>query len=111
MASTRGSETTRAFRPTPFFDHGLFLLHLKRGKVEMVRECYETASFLELSPRRLVAPAHHLFLAAVQVQKKEPVIEERGGSEGPRRLGSPRRRHPASVSLSGRAREPAPAAP
>ncbi len=34
MAS-RGSETTRAFRPAPFFDHGLFLLHLNRGKEEM----------------------------------------------------------------------------
>ena len=43
MASTRGSETTRAFRPTPFFDHGLFLLHLNRGKEEMVRGRYETA--------------------------------------------------------------------
>jgi Tetratricopeptide repeat len=43
MAATRGSETTRAFRPAPFFDHGLFLLHLNRGKEEMAREYHETA--------------------------------------------------------------------
>ncbi|HMA29049.1 MAG TPA: tetratricopeptide repeat protein [Thermoanaerobaculia bacterium] len=43
MAATRGSETTRAFRPAPFFDHGLFLLHLNRGKEEMARGYHETA--------------------------------------------------------------------
>ena len=43
MTSTRGSETTRAFRPAPFFDHGLFLLHLNRGKEEMGRGYHETA--------------------------------------------------------------------
>jgi hypothetical protein len=43
VTSTRGSETTRAFRPAPFFDHGLFLLHLNRGKEEMARGYYETA--------------------------------------------------------------------
>ncbi len=42
MAS-RGSETTRAFRPAPFFDHGLFLLHLNRGKEEMARGHHEAA--------------------------------------------------------------------
>lgn len=43
MTSSRGSETTRAFRPAPFFDHGLFLLHLNRGKEEMGRGYHETA--------------------------------------------------------------------
>ena len=43
MTSSRGSETTRAFRPAPFFDHGLFLLHLNRGKEEMARGYHETA--------------------------------------------------------------------
>jgi hypothetical protein len=43
MASSRGSETTRAFRPAPFFDHGLFLLHLNRGKEEMARGHHEAA--------------------------------------------------------------------
>lgn len=43
MTPTRGSETTRAFRPAPFFDHGLFLLHLNRGKEEMGRGYHETA--------------------------------------------------------------------
>ncbi len=42
MAS-RGSETTRTFRPAPFFDHGLFLLHLNRGKEEMSRGHHEAA--------------------------------------------------------------------
>ena len=42
MAS-RGSESTRAFRPAPFFDHGLFLLHLNRGKEEMARGHHEAA--------------------------------------------------------------------
>lgn len=42
MAS-RSSETTRAFRPAPFFDHGLFLLHLNRGKEEMARGHHEAA--------------------------------------------------------------------
>jgi len=43
MAATRESKTTRAFRPAPFFDHGLFLLHLNRGKEEMGGGHYETA--------------------------------------------------------------------
>ncbi len=43
MAASRGSETTRAFRPAPFFDHGLFLLHLNRGKEEMSRGHHEAA--------------------------------------------------------------------
>ena len=43
MAATRESKTTKAFRPAPFFDHGLFLLHLNRGKEEMGRGHYETA--------------------------------------------------------------------
>lgn len=43
MAASRGSETTRAFRPAPFFDHGLFLLHLNRGKEEMARGHHEAA--------------------------------------------------------------------
>jgi Flp pilus assembly protein TadD len=43
MAVSRGSETTRAFRPAPFFDHGLFLLHLNRGKEEMARGHHEAA--------------------------------------------------------------------
>ncbi len=44
MATARvGSETTRAFRPAPFFDHGLFLLHLNRGKEEMARGHHEAA--------------------------------------------------------------------
>lgn len=43
MAATRGSETTKAFRPAPFFDHGLFLLHLNRGKEEMGRGHHEAA--------------------------------------------------------------------
>jgi hypothetical protein len=43
MAVTRESKTTRAFRPAPFFDHGLFLLHLNRGKEEMGHGHYETA--------------------------------------------------------------------
>ncbi len=43
MAPSRGSETTRAFRPAPFFDHGLFLLHLNRGKEEMARGHHEAA--------------------------------------------------------------------
>jgi hypothetical protein len=43
MTSSRGSESTRAFRPAPFFDHGLFLLHLNRGKEEMGRGYHETA--------------------------------------------------------------------
>jgi Flp pilus assembly protein TadD len=43
MAATRESKTTRAFRPAPFFDHGLFLLHLNRGKEEMGSGHYETA--------------------------------------------------------------------
>ncbi len=42
MAS-RGSESSRAFRPAPFFDHGLFLLHLNRGKEEMARGHHEGA--------------------------------------------------------------------
>lgn len=42
MAS-RGSETNRAFRPAPFFDHGLFLLHLNRGKEEMARGHHDQA--------------------------------------------------------------------
>jgi thioredoxin-like negative regulator of GroEL len=41
MAS-RSSES-RAFRPAPFFDHGLFLLHLNRGKEEMARGHHEAA--------------------------------------------------------------------
>ena len=44
MAVSRGSETTRTFRaPAPFFDHGLFLLHLNRGKEEMARGHHEAA--------------------------------------------------------------------
>lgn len=43
MAAPRSSETTRAFRPAPFFDHGLFLLHLNRGKEEMARGHHEAA--------------------------------------------------------------------
>ena len=30
-----GIRVDAAFRPAPFFDHGLFLLHLNRGKEEM----------------------------------------------------------------------------
>ncbi len=41
MASLRGSDTHPVFRPAPFFDHGLFLLHLNRGKEEMRRGQYE----------------------------------------------------------------------
>ena len=40
---SRGSESTRAFRPAPFFDHGLFLLHLNRGKEEMARGHHDAA--------------------------------------------------------------------
>jgi hypothetical protein len=39
----RTSETTRSFRPAPFFDHGLFLLHLNRGKEEMARGHHDAA--------------------------------------------------------------------
>ncbi|MGA7991034.1 MAG: tetratricopeptide repeat protein [Thermoanaerobaculia bacterium] len=42
MAASRSGET-RAFRPAPFFDHGLFLLHLNRGKEEMARGRHEAA--------------------------------------------------------------------
>jgi len=42
MAATRSTET-RAFRPAPFFDHGLFLLHLNRGKEEMARGHHDAA--------------------------------------------------------------------
>jgi hypothetical protein len=43
MAAARSSETNRVFRPVPFFDHGLFLLHLNRGKEEMARGHHEAA--------------------------------------------------------------------
>jgi hypothetical protein len=42
MAVSRSGET-RGFRPAPFFDHGLFLLHLNRGKEEMARGRHEAA--------------------------------------------------------------------
>jgi hypothetical protein len=41
--AARGSETHPAFRPAPFFDHGLFLLHLNRGKEEMRQAQHELA--------------------------------------------------------------------
>jgi hypothetical protein len=43
VSSERGSELGAAFRPAPFFDHGLFLLHLNRGKEEMRRGQHEVA--------------------------------------------------------------------
>lgn len=43
MTPARGSETNPAFRPAPFFDHGLFLLHLNRGKEEMREGQHELA--------------------------------------------------------------------
>jgi hypothetical protein len=43
MATARGSGTNPAFRPAPFFDHGLFLLHLNRGKEEMREGQHELA--------------------------------------------------------------------
>ena len=62
--------------------------------------------FLELAPRGLVVSARHLLLAAVQMKEKEPVVEEWRGSEGPRRLGSPRGHHSARLSAPARAQEP-----
>src|SRR5664280_2890336 len=67
--------------------------------------------FLELAPRGLVISARHLLLATVQVKEKEPVVEEWRGSEGPRRLGSPRGRHSAPVRLSAPARAQEPGVP
>jgi hypothetical protein len=43
MATARGPETHPVFRPAPFFDHGLFLLHLNRGKEEMRQGQHEPA--------------------------------------------------------------------
>ncbi len=44
MSSARnGGGSATPFRPAPFFDHGLFLLHLNRGKEELRRGQHEIA--------------------------------------------------------------------
>jgi len=43
MSSVRPTGTSSPFRPAPFFDHGLFLLHLNRGKEELRKAQYEQA--------------------------------------------------------------------
>ncbi len=44
MSSVRGGGNSAApFRPAPFFDHGLFLLHLNRGKEELRKGQHEVA--------------------------------------------------------------------
>jgi len=43
MSSVRPTGTSSPFRPAPFFDHGLFLLHLNRGKEELRKAQYDQA--------------------------------------------------------------------
>jgi hypothetical protein len=44
MSSVRsGGGPATPYRPAPFFDHGLFLLHLNRGKEELRKGHYEVA--------------------------------------------------------------------
>lgn len=43
MSSARSGGPATPYRPAPFFDHGLFLLHLNRGKDELRKGQYEVA--------------------------------------------------------------------
>ncbi len=43
MSSARNGGPATPYRPAPFFDHGLFLLHLNRGKDELRKGQYEVA--------------------------------------------------------------------
>jgi hypothetical protein len=47
MSSVRPTGTSSPFRPAPFFDHGLFLLHLNRGKEELRKAQYDQAGEFE----------------------------------------------------------------